>query len=138
MAINVLDEEKLNSTIRLWQKFLRLDEWKITAEIVSGGELEENESLGVCDYFMNLRTAKIRIADAETGDRIIEDSLFFDYYDMENTLIHELLHVFLAPLNADREDIFLEQRVNHLADRLQDMKLWVEAIAKTELGDSND
>lgn len=135
MAINVLTEESLETTLKMWQQFLRLQDWKITAEIVDTPKLDDHQ-IGRCGYLIEERCAKIEIVSPELGDRILlDEASFLVVYDMEKTLLHEILHVFLAPLEADSDRVFLEQRINHLADRLISGKWWAESVVKFEHAD---
>ena len=132
MALDVLTAESLKTELQMWQQFLRLQDWNISAEIVEAGEFEGGSLFGLCNFWVTERRAEIKIVSEESGDRLATKTDYFEYYSMSKTLLHEMLHVFFAPLSADDSDIFLEQKINHLTSRLINAKWWAESVVKTE------
>jgi hypothetical protein len=113
----VITDAQVSNWVRVWQKRLRLDDWKIEARIVRASELKP-DTLGNLKWNSVSRTATIKVLspldyDAATGD-IAED--------IEYTVVHELLHLQLAvlPRDMNRKDIE-EQVVNRLADALMQL-----------------
>lgn len=130
MAVNVLTDESLKSEIAMWQKFLRLHDWKIRAEIVDGSYFGDETQLGDCNYWLEERCAIIHLVEPAVGDGIAQTCDHTPYYDMEKTLIHEMLHVFLAPLQVDVESVALEQCICHLTERFASAKWWIISCVK--------
>jgi hypothetical protein len=130
MAINILTPDALPEQIAFWQRALRLEDWKITAEIVDDEEFEDDGLLGNSLHDLNIRKAHIKIVSPEMGDRILENYKLEPFYDMENVFVHEMIHVFLEPLDADDDQHFLEQRVNHLADLMMKCRWAIEGWLK--------
>lgn len=82
-------QEKLD----LWQKRLQLQDWSIQVEITRPSVLRQG-TLGNVHWDPEKRTARIRVlrvADYQTSyDRALAD--------MENTIVHELIHLRLASI----------------------------------------
>jgi hypothetical protein len=80
----ILTEEELKDLCRKYQKILRLQDWKIN--VVVGRTSQETAYVR---YNLNQKTAEIFITSTEcqaTGLR-----------DMELDLVHEMVHLHLAP-----------------------------------------
>lgn len=133
MPINALTEKTLTQQVNLWQRFFRLQDWEIKAKIVDDDYFDDPDQIGGCNFWIEERSAVIAIANEELGNRIIEKNKRELFYDMQKTLLHEMLHVFLAPLEADDANIFLEQRINLMADRLVDCLWLIESMFKAEI-----
>ena len=78
-----------------WQKVLRLQDWDVKLAVVRFHELEDGNLFGQSSWIISKKYAAIKILD------------YRDYHlghwwdrDQEGTLIHELLHLHLAPLKA--------------------------------------
>lgn len=127
MAINVVTEETLPQHIAFWQRFLCLKDWKIEGKIVDEGYFDDPMHIGRCDFWIEERCAIVAIANLDMGDRVLKGCVHTPFYDMEATLIHEMLHVFFAPLEADEANIFLEQRVNVMTERLMECRYWIKS-----------
>jgi hypothetical protein len=117
----LISQRKLTSIKREWQKLLRLQDWKIKIRFATDEELEEAtgvEAVGACHSSPETREAQILIADVsvlEEGDR---------QRDVENTIVHELLHVHFAPFQSDHEAVKLqhEQAIEPITDALLKLK----------------
>jgi hypothetical protein len=97
-----------------WQSRLKLDDWKIEARFVRSADLRPN-TLGNVKWDRDKKTATIRILDPADYDlpaaRIPSD--------VENTIVHELVHIRLCSLPADRKDPKVEEAVvNPIVDAL--------------------
>ncbi len=98
---------ELRRLCRLWQKRLRITDWRITVKF---SEAEGN--LGITDYNPRELIATIEIRPGQTEER---------YHDggTEQTLIHELLHVVLdGEKEYGGEDLGQERSINRIADAL--------------------
>lgn len=102
----------------VWQKRLNLEDWRISVTIVPSTDLRP-ETMGNIHWDREARSAVIRILDPAEYKMAWRPML----NDMEFTVVHELIHLELAPLLSDvqrseanrREEEFT---VNHLADAL--------------------
>ncbi len=107
-------QERLN----VWKKRLKLDDWTITVQMARTTELKPR-TLGNIHWDSDAKTAAIRVLDP-ADYRLPEDEML---KDMEFTVVHELIHLKLAPLlstvprsEASRRDE--EHTVNNIADAL--------------------
>ncbi|MGI8933210.1 MAG: hypothetical protein ACR2FS_03965 [Phormidesmis sp.] len=132
MAINVVTIETLPKQFALWQRFFRLKDWEIEGKIVDEGYFDDAAQIGGCEFWIEERRAVIALINAEVGDRITQEHAHQPFYDMEKTLLHEMLHIFFAPLEADADSIFLEQKVNLMTERLTTCRWWIESGFKAE------
>lgn len=102
----------------MWQQRLNLQEWTITVVIARASELKP-KTLGNIHWDLPKKTAVIRVLDPADYHLPYQDML----QDMEFTVVHELIHLELAPVLSDlqrseanrREE---EHSVNHVADAL--------------------
>lgn len=97
----MMSEKELARLCRLWQKRLRLLDWKVEVSILPA------EEMGDCDghnYYEDEQIwAKVRLADAPD-------------LELEETLVHELLHLRLSAWPGPYDNPPLETAVNLLAD----------------------
>lgn len=110
----VVTEEQTEDWLRIWQKRLRLDDWKIEVKIVRVWELERG-TLGHIDWSTPRKTAVIKVlnpADYELPpDKIPAD--------MELSIVHELVHLHLSVLPLSKSSRGAEEQVvTMIADAL--------------------
>ena len=114
----VVTNEQVHDWLHLWQKRLRLEEWKIDVKIVRVWELEQG-TLGHIDWSIPHKTATIKVlnpADYELPkDKIPAD--------IELSVVHELVHLHLSvlPLNKSSRGAE-EQVVSMIADALVNLE----------------
>ena|SRR5579872_3529969 len=117
-AAPVVTEDQAQDWLRLWQKRLRLEDWKIDVKIVRIWDLEQG-TLGHIDWSTTHHTAMIKVlnpADYELPpDKIPAD--------MELSIVHELVHLHLSvlPLNKSSRNVE-EQVVSMIADALVNLE----------------
>lgn len=99
--------------LEYWQKRLCLNEWRI--KLVTGCKPEEMTLYGVAgctDWSEAIKTARIEIIDPQYyGDRIVP-------FNLEKTLVHELLHLklsFWCQSDSDIPDRAMHQIIDDLA-----------------------
>ena len=88
----------LQRLTRLWQKRLRLQDWKVTVGFMS--EEECPTAIGITDPLD---------PQEMMGDIRLRDSL--DDLTLESTLVHELLHIRLIPFGPGGPERSEERRV---------------------------
>jgi hypothetical protein len=112
----ILTEEQLQERLQEWQKRLRLQDWIITAKIKRARELMD-ETQATVSWQLAKKMAMISIMDPIDYP---PDSM--EPQDMENSLVHELLHLHFAPLNQNDDDeryhIGEEQAIESIASGL--------------------
>ena len=110
----VISEIQVSTWVRLWQKRLRLEDWKVEARLVRSTELKP-DTLGNLKWNSVAHTATIKVlnpADYDLPPADVPD-------DIEYTIVHELVHLQLSALPRDlnRKDVE-EQVVNKISDAL--------------------
>lgn len=124
----IVTEEQAQDWLKLWQKRLRLEDWKIDVKIVRIWDLEQG-TLGHIDWSTVHHTALIKVlnpADYELPpDKIPAD--------MELSIVHELVHLHLSvlPLNKSSRNVE-EQVVSMIADALINLEHRPAATELTE------
>ncbi len=101
----------------MWIHRLRLNDWDIRWRVVRRDELPTDRA-GCCDSLAMKKIANIRVLHPDEGD-----SAWLDPYDIELTIVHELLHLHFAPWallfeEGDQANLFLEQTVHTLSSTL--------------------
>ena len=114
----LLAESFTSERLWVWQQRLDLQDWKVSVVIVPASELKP-KTLGNVHWELDKTTAVIRVLDPADYRLPFKDML----QDMEFTVVHELIHLELAPVLADlhRSDANRrdeEHAVNHVADAL--------------------
>ncbi len=100
----------------VWQKRLNLQQWNISVIMARSSDLKP-KTLGNIHWDLDKKTAVIRVLDPADYRLPFRDMLA----DMEFTVVHELIHLGLAPVLSDlprseanrREE---EHAVNGMAD----------------------
>lgn len=106
--------EFLNARLAFWQQRLNLQDWKLSVESSHPGDLKP-ETLGNIRWDSGKKTAVVRVLAVADYTMACPAAL----EDMELTVVHELVHLTLAPLRnsaTNRSDE--EHAVNQIADAL--------------------
>ena len=102
-AMNPL-EMRLVDQLRSWQKRLGLDDWTMTLQVVRQSEIDPN-AWGSSHWDARAKTATIQVLDPRDYNLKGADLRL----DMECTIVHELVHIQVSPLDAPdaqvREDV---------------------------------
>ena len=97
-AMNPL-EMRLDRSLKTWQKRLGLDEWNLTVRVVRQAALDRH-TWGNAEWDNATRSGIINVLDPRDYNlRGRELSL-----DMECTIVHELVHIQVSPLDTRDED----------------------------------
>jgi hypothetical protein len=101
-----------------WQKRLGLQDWNVVLEVVRSTELKP-KTLGNIHWDTDKKSAVIRVLDPADYKMAQREML----EDIEFTVVHELIHLEMAPVlshftrsDADRREE--EGAVNHMAEAL--------------------
>lgn len=95
-----------------WQKILRLQDWEVDINFYRSRDFTNPDALGECTFNINARSAVIKILDP------------IDYegeYDIEWTVVHELLHLHFAQWTATNNyecPVSAEQGIDAIAQAL--------------------
>ena len=91
-----------------WQRQLRLSDWQVRVRIVRRYDLPPDR-VAQCQYFITSKSAIVSLLDATDFHPATE---FVDR-DHEIGLVHELLHLHIAPFEPKPET--LEQKMSEVA-----------------------
>jgi len=115
---SVTPQAYVREKLAIWQQRLKLQDWKITVSMARARDMKP-KTLGNIHWDLETKTAAIHVLDP--ADYHMPFQAMLD--DMEFTVVHELIHLTLAPLfstvprnEASRRDE--ERTVNSLADAL--------------------
>ena len=121
-GLRVGPKPDVQAWLRYWQAKQHFGNWKIDVRVV--GQAEIPGLSGNIDWDRNARQATIRVLDEADGGYKGSFDCRTAYGaadirgEMENTIVHELLHLALAPLNAIGTKVE-EKAVSDIADPLQ-------------------
>jgi hypothetical protein len=114
-----LTELQARALLREWQDESKLRDWTILLEIRSSIELKDIGDVNVTE---EKRCAYIRMMDHR--DHACQEEM--EPYDMETTLVHEMLHVAFAPFSncekGSHQHMIQEQSIDAIAKLLVGMK----------------
>lgn len=112
----ILTQEELNESLIYWQDKLRLNDWIIELKLKRARNMRE-DCAGSVNWTLSKKMASISILDSIDYP---EDVM--GVQDMENTLIHELLHLHFASINdvygngSEVYQLFEEQAIESITD----------------------
>ncbi|HEX8089370.1 MAG TPA: hypothetical protein VF762_10985 [Blastocatellia bacterium] len=102
------DENEARRCCAYWQRQLRLSDWKLKIRIVRRYDLPPDR-VAECTFHLASKSATIRLLNA--NDHRPDND--FNDRDHEIGLVHELLHLHVAPFNPKMET--LEQAMSEVA-----------------------
>lgn len=106
-----LTKSQVKRWITKWQRTLKLQDWDIVVTIEPREDLDGAD--GDCGHTLGRKHGIIRLA------RYRKSEVECTFYDPEQTLVHELLHLHFAPFESKRngspEDISQEQAIDTMA-----------------------
>ena len=89
-------DKYLQSYLEVWQARLGLGDWKVSVSIVRLTELK-HKTLGNIHWDVPTKSARIRVLRPEDYSSKIKGVLG----DMEETIVHELIHLSLVPFQPE-------------------------------------
>lgn len=105
-------ESRLDKELKFWQKRLGLEDWNLSLQIVRQASLDKH-TWGNAEWDPDTRSGKIRVLDPRDynlkGKELNQD--------MECTIVHELVHIQVSPLDA-HDDVTREEVVNKIMTAL--------------------
>lgn len=115
---NLFDLDKAVLLLHWWISWLGLDDWTVTLDVVRQFEMPGGQNqIGNCAYNRKKRIAQVLLLDPVDYD----DSLLLPF-DMEKTLVHELLHVVVSAVDDaarnDNKDELLDDEIEAGIDRM--------------------
>lgn len=114
-------DKELQKACEKWQKIMRLQDWKVVATITRERHMNMQEVEAECLWTIQNRSAMIHILDPI--DR--PDDSWFEQ-DMEESLVHELMHLSCAMFDDfetdTKENTALEQMIVSTSQALVNLK----------------
>ena len=110
-ALNPL-ESRLDHQMKLWQKRLGLEDWNLAVRVVRQSEIDVN-SWGMAEWDPAAKTGTIMVLDPRDYNLHGGELRL----DMECTIVHELVHIQVSPLDAPDETL-REEVVNKIMSAL--------------------
>jgi hypothetical protein len=101
-------EARLDHQMKVWQKRLSLEDWSLTVRLVRQSEIDPN-SWGMAEWDPAAKTGTISVLDPRDYNLHGGELKL----DMECTIVHELVHIQVSPLDA-RDESVREGVVNRL------------------------
>jgi hypothetical protein len=120
----VVSQRKLTSWRREWQKRLHLLDWKIECSFADLEFLKEITDIacpiGACEHFAETKAARIWVLQPSEWQKEPDER----EQDIEDTVVHELLHCQFAPFKyeSDIERLYIEQTIEALTAALLELK----------------
>ena len=105
-------ESHLDRQLKTWQKRLGMDDWRFTVRLVRQKDLDRN-TWGNAEWDPYEKTGTISVLDP-TDYNLKGGELRLD---MECTIVHELVHISVSPLDA-RDETVREDVVNRIMTAL--------------------
>lgn len=105
-------EKKLSLLIEKWQGLLKLQHWHIDYEFCDKEKMG-GECHGKNQFNLDHLSAAILFMTEDEFGKCQKDALIKEPYDLEETVVHELVHLVLAPMECSEKDAE-EQTVNIL------------------------
>src|SRR6266545_1652540 len=93
-------ELRLTTQMRLWQKRLGLDDWRLGVQVVRQKKLDRN-TWGTAEWDPDRKTGLISVLDPR--DYNLKGGEL--KLDMECTIVHELVHIQVSSLDAPDETV---------------------------------
>jgi hypothetical protein len=105
-------ESHLDRQMRSWQKRLGMEDWRLTVRLVRQKDLDKN-TWGNAEWDPDEKTGTISVLDPL--DYNLKGGVL--RLDMECTIVHELVHIQVSPLDAPDENV-REDVVNRIMTAL--------------------
>jgi len=110
MAEKILTEDELIERCGYWQKRLKLSDWDIKVTIKRLSQLSKRGCAEI-DYWLDSEGAEVSILDP------LDYTDYADPQDMEQGLVHELIHIVFAhwETDGDLEKLIKEQATERVS-----------------------
>ncbi len=95
-------EKQLDGLLRKWQKKLRLQDWELDILYVDPVQFSKEGSCGEIRAHVNRKLGVIGIG---RPDLMLEKDPDYCNHEIEDTIIHELLHLHLNPFSPFDDDL---------------------------------
>lgn len=114
----IVNQDDLKTLCNKWQQILNLQHWDVFVKLCRLSEFDDYDSQGEIDYTIESGKSIIKIIDSADYPQ----SPFMQ--DMEQTLVHELLHLKFSAFEPNINTLeysFFENTINSLATTLVEL-----------------
>lgn len=107
---------KYEMLVSKWQRLLKLQDYDIQVKVRTTNAMttEDNVFLGRIEHNLEERCAIIELLDEEGMEEATSKNSFGHLFNLEHTIVHELLHLSFIGMN-DYNELHIEQQINHIA-----------------------
>jgi hypothetical protein len=109
----IFNQEQLKNLCNEWQKVLGLSDWDIKITISRAKEMFDEDTQAGVNWVLRKKTALIKILDPI--DYKISGVTFWEQ-DMEQSLVHELMHLHIASFDNSKEGSLEDICVDQVCD----------------------
>lgn len=122
-------EQQMQQKCLEWQQRLRLLDWDVSVKVVPAMDMGHERAQGTVRWQITEKRADIKLVTSEDAARMN----LLRPYSMEETLIHELLHLHIAPFEptGEAECTAMEWCINAIAGAL------LQLSPKPDAGEGN-
>lgn len=122
-----ITQRQLTALMKRWQKKLRLQDWKVKVRLAGQVDFDERgkdyeytakTNYGFCEHMPEARTATIWMVKPSEGPLPADGD--DERGNIENTLVHELLHLHFSPFASKHpeDDLAHEQAIEAITEAL--------------------
>ena len=110
------EHKEMMSYIKKWHKKLGIHNWTVIGRFMTVQEMSEKNLSGRCEICHTMETAEIAVIRREHHTHSFLD------YDMEEIVLHEMLHIVfeISPKNEEQKNIF-ETALNRIVRTMLSM-----------------
>jgi len=122
-----LSQTWLDTMTTYWQRVLKLDDWEVRAHFVTFGDLPE-DAMGASSRIVELRVLSIELllpseyCKASVKFKTVEKKGAVIVRDLEDTIVHELVHLRLREIAKSAQSDLEEVTVNRITTALLDAR----------------
>jgi len=109
----IFNQEQLENLCNEWREILGLSDWDIKITISRAKEMFSEDTQAGVNWVLRKKTALIKILDPI--DYKVSGTTFWEQ-DMEQSLVHELMHLHIAPFDNSKEGSLEDICVDQVCD----------------------
>lgn len=117
----VFNEQEFEAEIKkqaaYWQKLLYLQDWNLDIRVARQWEMEDPTVLAQCTWYIHRKDARIQVLHPSDLPGLAGKFINGEETDYDVSLVHELLHLHLAPFDSKEKyhEIAQEQAINAIS-----------------------
>lgn len=110
-----MNNKNLSKLVKYWQPRLKLKDWDFSISFADDSEIESKLKTGFAQTRHSPMSKRAKILVKPT-DKISKDTL--ECTDIEVTVVHEMLHMLLIPIDSFKENDLGQNRLEHIVETL--------------------